>query len=83
LDSFNLPFAPHVGGGGILSVAASVQFSAAIPNLQILEHSHGAHAGKGRIASSYPEPTDGCFPVTDGPGLDIEIDEGAVAEFSA
>ena len=83
LDSFNLPFAPHVGGGGILSVAAAVQFSAAIPNLQILEHSHGAHAGKGRIASSYPEPTDGCFPVTDGPGLDIEIDEKAVAEFSA
>ena len=82
LDSFGLPFAPHVGGGGILSVAASAQFSAAIPNFQILEHSHGAHANKARIARSYPEPVDGAFEVTDVPGLGVEIDEEAVAEFS-
>jgi L-alanine-DL-glutamate epimerase-like enolase superfamily enzyme len=78
LDSHSLPVAPHVGGGGILSVAASVQFSAAIPNFQILEHSHGAHSAKARIATSYPQPVDGAFPVTAGPGLDVEIDEAAV-----
>lgn len=81
-DSFNLPIAPHVGGGGILSVAASVQYSAAIPNFQILEHSHHAHANKGRIASRYLEPVNGAFIINDLPGLGVEIDEGAVAMFS-
>jgi len=82
LDSFGLPIAPHVGGGGILSVAAAVQFSAAVPNLQILEHSHLAHASKARIARSYPEAEDGAFAVTDTPGLGVEIDAEAVVEFS-
>lgn len=81
-DAYNLPIAPHVGGGGILSVAASVQFSAAIPNFQILEHSHGAHENKGRIAKSYPKPVDGHFLLDDTPGLGVEIDEDAVREFS-
>ena len=82
-DSFNLPVAPHVGGGGILSVAASVQFSAAIPNFQILEHSHGAHAGKARLARSYPEPVDGAFVMDDTPGLGVEVDEDVVRELSS
>jgi len=81
-DSYNLPIAPHVGGGGILSVAASVEYSLAIPNFQILEHSHHAHANKGLIASSYPEPVDGAFPATDVPGLGVEIDEEAVEKYS-
>uniref|UniRef100_A0A540VG11 Mandelate racemase/muconate lactonizing enzyme family protein n=2 Tax=Litorilinea aerophila TaxID=1204385 RepID=A0A540VG11_9CHLR len=81
-DSFNLPIAPHVGGGGILAVAASVAYSAAIPNFQILEHAHRAHAQKARIARRFPEPVDGAFPVEDVPGLGVEIDEDAVARFT-
>jgi len=81
-DSFGLPVAPHVGGGGILSVAASVHFSAAIPNFQILEHSHRAHAVKAQIATRYPEPVDGAFPLDDTPGLGVSIDEAAVARFA-
>ena len=81
-DAYNLPIAPHVGGGGILSVAASVQFSAAIPNFQILEHSQRAHANKGRIAKSYPVPAGGRFVLDDTPGLGVEIDEDRVREFS-
>jgi L-alanine-DL-glutamate epimerase-like enolase superfamily enzyme len=81
-DAYNLPIAPHVGGGGILSVAASVEYSLAIPNFQILEHSHHAHATKGLIAKSYPEPVDGAFHATDIPGLGVEIDEEAVARYS-
>jgi len=81
-DSFNLPIAPHVGGGGILAVAATVHYSAAIPNFQIMEHSHGtAHAWKGSIASSYPEPVGGVFPLPTAPGLGVEIDEAAVARY--
>jgi galactonate dehydratase len=81
-DAYNLPIAPHVGGGGILSVAASVQYSAAIPNFQILEHSHRGLANKGRIAKSYPVPEGGRFVVDDVPGLGVEIDEDRVREFS-
>ena len=81
-DAYNLPIAPHVGGGGILSVAASIHYSAAIPNFQILEHSHGAHANKGRIAKSYPVPDGGRFVLDDTPGLGVEIDEDRVREFS-
>lgn len=82
-DSFNLPIAPHVGGGGILSVAASVHYSAAIPNFQILEHSHTAHALKAQITSRYPEPVDGAFPLDDTPGLGVTVDEEAVARYTA
>lgn len=81
-DSFNLPIAPHVGGGGILSVAASIHYAAAIPNFQILEHSHAAHANKARIATLYPEPVDGAFKLDERPGLGVEVDERAVAEFA-
>ena len=81
-DAYNLPIAPHVGGGGILSVAASVQYSAAIPNFQILEHSHHAHANKARITAKYPAPVDGAFVLDDTPGLGVEVDEAAVESFA-
>lgn len=82
-DTHNLPVAPHVGGGGILSVAASVQFSAAIANFQILEHSHGAHEHKAQLARTYPIPREGTFTLDDTPGLGVDIDEDAVRRFSA
>lgn len=81
-DSFNLPISPHVGGGGILSVAATIHYSLAIPNFQIMEHSHKAHDWKASIASAYPEPQDGCFPLPDAPGLGVEIDEEQVARYA-
>lgn len=81
-DSFNLPVAPHIGGGGILAIAATIHYSAAIPNFQRMEHSHGAHATKAQIATSYPEPVDGAFPLDHTPGLGVEVDEGAVRKYS-
>lgn len=81
-DARNLPIAPHVGGGGILSVAASIHYSAAIPNFQILEHSHRAHATKAQIASQYPEPVNGAFMLDDRPGLGVEIDEAMVEKYA-
>ncbi|MEM7031166.1 MAG: mandelate racemase/muconate lactonizing enzyme family protein [Chloroflexota bacterium] len=81
-DSFNLPIAPHIGGGGILAVAASVHYSAAIPNFQILEHSHKAHVTKAQITTTYPEPKAGVFALNDKPGLGVEIDEMMVEKFA-
>ena len=60
-DSFNLPVSPHVGGGGILSVAATIHYSLAIPNFQIMEHGHESLAWKGTIAQSYPIPQERPF----------------------
>ena len=71
-----------MGGGGILSVAASVQYSGAIPNFHILEHSHHAHEQKARIAKKFPEPVNGEFVLDDVPGLGVEIDEAAVERYS-
>lgn len=82
-DSSNLPIAPHVGGGGILSVAATIHYSLAIPNFQIMEHGHEALAWKGAIARSYPIPQDGRFALPQEPGLSVEIDEAAVARYSS
>ena len=82
-DSFNLPIAPHVGGGGILSVAATIHYSLAVPNFQIMEHGHEAHDWKGTIAHSYPTPQDGWFAAPLQPGLGVDIDEAAVVRYSS
>ncbi len=81
-DSYNIPVAPHVGGGGILSVAASVEFSAATPNFMIMEHSHKANATKNGIAKRPYDPVGGAFPVTGVPGLGIEISDTALERYS-
>ncbi len=82
-DSYNLPVAPHVGGGGILSVAATIHYSLAIPNFQIMEHSHEANAWKGSIARAYPTPQNGRFAAPRQPGLGVDIDEAEVARYTS
>ena len=67
-DSYDLPMAPQVSGGGIVSVAASVQYSGAIPNFRVPEHSHRPHTSKTTIAARYPEPVNGEFVLDDTPG---------------
>ena len=82
-DSYNLPIAPHVGGGGILSVAATIHYSLAIPNFQIMEHSHEANAWKGSIAHAYPSPQNGRFAAPAQPGLGVDINEAEVARLAS
>ncbi len=77
-DTYNIPFPPHIGGGGILSIAASIQLSAAIPNFLIMEHSPSAHENKCRITRDAPQVQDGHFPVTDAPGLGVDVDDDAM-----
>ena len=80
-DTYNIPVAPHVGGGGILAVAATVEFSASCPNFMIMEHSHDANAMKTSILKEPYEPVDGYFHVTDRPGLGVEVDEAKLEQF--
>ena len=77
-DTYNIPVTPHIGGGGILSIAATVQFSAAIPNFLIMEHSPEAYALKGQITTRKPTVEDGSFILDDMPGLGVTIDTEAL-----
>lgn len=80
-DTYNIPVTPHIGGGGILSIAATIQFSAAIPNFLIMEHSPGAYEMKGQITTRKPTVQDGAFVLDDTPGLGVTIDTEALEAF--
>lgn len=80
-DMYNIPVAPHVGGGGILSVAATVEYSASCSNFMIMEYSHHANEFKNAITSINYGATNGYFEVTDKPGLGIEIDQSLVEKY--
>ena len=81
-DTYNIPVTPHIGGGGILSVAATIQFSAAIPNFLIMEHSPDAHEMKGQITTRKPTVEDGAFVLDDMPGLGVVIDTEVLEAFA-
>ena len=81
-DTYNIPVTPHIGGGGILSVAATIQFSAVIPNFLIMEHSPDAHEMKGQITTRKPTVEDGAFVLDDLPGLGVVIDTEALEAFT-
>ena len=82
-DTHNIPVSPHVGGGGLLSIAATIQLSAAIPNFLVMEHGHESYSTKCRIAMEAPHPSGGAFPVTDEPGLGVRIDDEMLERLSA
>ena len=81
-DTYNIPVTPHIGGGGILSIAATIQFSATIPNFLIMEHSPGAYEMKGQITSRKPMVQDGAFVLDDTPGIGVTIDAEALEAFA-
>ena len=81
-DTYSIPVSPHVGGGGLLSIAATIQLSAAIPNFLVMEHGHASYPTACRIALDAPQPVDGAFPVNDEPGLGVRIDDSALRRFS-
>ncbi|MFI6515570.1 mandelate racemase/muconate lactonizing enzyme family protein [Spirillospora sp. NPDC050679] len=73
--------APHNVGGPVLT-AATLQLGVCTPNFKILEHFNDfADAPVKRIVRGLPEVVDGYFAVPEGPGLGIEVDYDAVAEF--
>ncbi len=81
-ETYNIPVSPHIGGGGLLSIAATVQLSAAIPNFLVMEHGHESYPTRCRYAVEAPQPVDGAFPVTERPGLGVRIDDEALERFS-
>ncbi|WP_405846269.1 mandelate racemase/muconate lactonizing enzyme family protein [Streptomyces niveus] len=75
--------APHNVGGSVLT-AASLQLGACTPNFKILEHFNDfADAEIKKIVTGAPEvdPETGCFEISHAPGLGVEFDADAAAEF--
>ncbi|MEU3399779.1 mandelate racemase/muconate lactonizing enzyme family protein [Streptomyces filamentosus] len=75
--------APHNVGGPVLT-AASLQLAACTPNFRILEHFNDfADAEIKGVVRGAPEvdPETGCFTVSHAPGLGVELDVDAAAEF--
>ena len=70
-----------LGGGGIVSVAATLQFSLNTPNFLIMEHSEQGHAVKAMILSEKFEAEKGAFNLSEKPGLGIEVDENKLRKF--
>ena len=79
---YNIPIAPHVGGGGIVSVASTLQFSLNTPNFLIMEHSEQGHAVKAMVLSEEFEAKNGQFNLSEKPGLGIELDEDKLRKFT-
>ena len=80
-ELYNIPVSPHVGGGGIVSIAATLQYSMTIPNFLIMEHSEQGHAVKSMILSENFDAKQGTYNSPIKPGLGIEIDENKLEKY--
>jgi galactonate dehydratase len=74
--------APHNVGGPVLT-AANLHVAASTPNFKIQENFNDfADSWIHEVMTGLPalDPTDGCFPLPDRPGLGISVDWDAVSE---
>jgi galactonate dehydratase len=79
-ESYYVLVAPHNVGGPV-STAAALHLAAATPNFKIQEHFNDfSEAFVKEAAPGNPEIDDGFFPLPDGPGLGVTIDEDVIAE---
>jgi galactonate dehydratase len=81
-DAQYVTFAPH-NVGGPLSTAACLHLAACTTNFKIQEHFNDFVDSWVKDAASgpgYPEVEDGYFPLPDGPGLGVELDEDFIRE---
>ena len=78
-ESYNVMVAPHNVGGPV-STAAALHFAAATPNFKILEHFNDfVDRFVSDAARGVPAVANGAFPLPNGPGLGITLDEDVIA----
>ena len=80
-ELYNIPISPHVGGGGIVSIAATLQYSLGIPNFLIMEHSEQGNAVKSIFLSEPFDAKNGQYSLPNKPGLGIDVDENKLEKF--
>ena len=74
--------------GGPVGTAAALQIAASVPNFVVQEVAFSTDERQRRLneaitGGSAPKVVDGFFELPTGPGLGIEVDEGALREFAA
>lgn len=81
-SAFDVPVAPHTGASSAVSVAASLQWAAALPNFLIFEYMYPPNPLREELLTEpLPPMQGGQVAVPQKPGLGIEIDEKALARF--
>ena len=81
-SAFDIPVAPHTGASSAVEVAASLQWAAALPNFLIFEHMFPHNPLREELLlEPLPPMKNGHVAVPQKPGLGIEIDEKALAQF--
>lgn len=79
-DAYYVLMAPHNVGGPV-STAAALHLAACTPNFKIQEHFNDfCEPYVKACALGVPEVVDGCFPLPQGPGLGITLDEDVLRE---
>lgn len=80
-EAHGIMFAPHSGSLGPVAEYAALHLLAAIPNALMLERVEIDWAGRSEVITPVPRTVDGFITVPDAPGLGVDIDEAAVANY--
>ncbi|MXZ09820.1 MAG: mandelate racemase/muconate lactonizing enzyme family protein [Gemmatimonadetes bacterium] len=82
-ETFDIPLAPAVGAGNVLSTAAQLQLSAGILNFVIMEHFDQSFQLKSDQILKHSLTRNGSYlELPDRPGLGIEIDEEKLMQYA-
>jgi L-alanine-DL-glutamate epimerase-like enolase superfamily enzyme len=82
-SAYGIPCAPHTGASSAVSIAASLQLSASLPNFLTFEYMYAPNPLREEIlVAPISLTSDGRVPVPSGPGLGIELDEGRLEKFT-
>jgi galactonate dehydratase len=84
-DAYYVTFAPHNTGGPV-STAACLQLAACTTNFKIQEHFNDfvdSWVKQAAGGPGYPEVKDGYFPLPQGPGLGVTLNEDFIREHPA
>ncbi|TVY04020.1 galactonate dehydratase [Paenibacillus cremeus] len=80
VEPYHIRFAPHNPNGPV-ATAASLHVSAATQNFDILEFAASSVYERADIFNISLKPENGYFPLPEGPGLGIELDEKAFEKY--
>ena len=79
-EVYSVLVAPHNVGGPV-STAAALHLAACTPNVKVVEHFNDfADPFLKQAAPGCPEVIDGFFPLPEGPGLGVTLDEDVIQE---
>lgn len=81
-SAFDVPVAPHTGASSAVSIAAAIQWAAALPNMLTFEYMYPPNPLREQLLlEPLPAVEKSCLRVLQNPGLGVELDPKALARF--